>query len=100
MKRYLLLAATATLFSCSLLPDGGFFGGSNDPKEPAPTTAVGEVLNETTDLLVEFRWWMLLAILFFPQARTAVSTFIQTVFSALTVPFQMVREWHKAKMKR
>jgi len=97
MKRYLSLVVFLALVGCSLLPDVGLFGGSSDPKEPVPTTAVGELLNETTGLLVEFRWWMLLAILFFPQARIAAASFIQSVFTAASIPFQMAQNWYKNK---
>lgn len=98
---FVFAVSSFLILSCSLLPGGGFFGGeSSDPKQSTPTTEVGEVLHETTSLLTEFRWWMLLAILFFPQARQAASTFIQAVFTAMTVPFKLLNDWYQARIDK
>jgi hypothetical protein len=95
MKKALFLIYL-TAVSCSILPDIGW-GGSDDPKEPPPRTAAGELLDETTDLLVEFRWWMMIGLLFFPQVREAIGTFLVAVFRAAQVPFLMIRQWYESR---
>ena len=93
-KAFLLIYLTAV--SCSVLPDISW-GGGDDPKQAPPQTAAGELLDETTDLLVEFRWWMLIGLLFFPQVRTAVGNFLLAVFQAAQVPFLMIRQWYESR---
>ena len=93
-KAFLLIYLTAV--SCSILPDIGW-GGGDDPKDPPPRTAAGELLDETTDLLVEFRWWMLIGLLFFPQVREAIGTFLVAIFRAAQVPFLMIRQWYESR---
>jgi hypothetical protein len=94
-KAFLLIYIT--LLSCSILPDIGWGGGEDDPKQAPPQTAVGEVLDETTDLLVEFRWWLLIGLLFFPQVRIAIGNFLLAVFQAAQVPFLMIRAWYETR---
>ena len=96
MKKAFLLIYL-TLVSCSILPDVGWGGGGDDPKQAPPQTAAGEILNETTDLLTEFRWWLLIGLLFFPQVRTAIGTFLLAVFQAAQVPFLMIRTWYESR---
>lgn len=96
MKKTAFLLIYLSLVSCSILPDIGW-GGDDDPKQAPPQTAVGEVLDETTDLMVEFRWWLLIGLLFFPQVRTAIGTFLLAVFQAAQVPFLMMRAWYESK---
>ena len=96
MKKALLLIYL-TAVSCSVLPDIGWGGGDDSPKQAPPQTAAGELLNETTDLLVEFRWWMLIGLLFFPQVREAIGTFLVAVFRAAQVPFLMIRQWYESR---
>lgn len=95
MKKAFLVIYLAVV-SCSVLPDIGW-GGDDDPKPAPPQTAVGEVLDETTDLMVEFRWWLLIGLLFFPQVRTAIGNFLLAVFQAAQVPFLMMRAWYESK---
>ena len=95
MKKAFLVIYLAVV-SCSILPDIGW-GGDDDPKQAPPQTAVGEVLDETTDLLVEFRWWLLIGLLFFPQVRTAIGHFLLAVFQAAQVPFLMIRAWYETR---
>lgn len=88
-KAFLLIYIT--LLSCSILPDIGWGGGEDDPKQAPPQTAVGEVLSETTSLLVEFRWWLLIGLLFFPTVRVSIGAFLLAIFQAAQVPFLMIR---------
>ena len=96
MKRLLLTLLLSLSAACSILPDIPFTGGGEEPPA-APQTAVGEVLHEAEGLLIEIRWWALLAVLFFPAARTAVGQFLAAVFSALAVPFKLIREKFEKK---
>jgi len=96
MKKASLLLIYLTLVSCSILPDISW-GGGDDPNQQPPQTAAGELLDETTDLLVEFRWWMLVGLLFFPQVRMAIGAFLLAVFQAAQVPFLMIRHWYESR---
>jgi preprotein translocase subunit SecG len=65
---------------------GGLFGGGGESDVPKQT-ATGEILDETTSLMAELRWLLILALLFIPQAREAVGVFVKSLFTALALPF-------------
>lgn len=64
------------------------FGGgeSGGPKR----TDTGEVLAETGQLVSEFKWLLLLTLLFIPSARNAVGEFMTALFRGLALPFTVL----------
>lgn len=90
MKR-LLPFVLLLMVSCQMVPSW-LGGGSSDP--PAARTDGGEYLRETGNLISEFRWLLLLVLLFIPQARVAVGEFVTTLFRGLTLPLTLLlRRW-------
>ena len=92
-----LFLAVALLVSCASLESVGeaIFGGGDSGGNDAT-----EAIEATTGLMVEFRWWMLIAILLVKQARVAVGIFLTNVFEAAALPFTMALDWYKGRKSK
>lgn len=86
MLKSLLYLLPLLFTSCQGIP---LLGGGDDPGPPKRTDT-GEVLAETGQLVSEFKWLLLLTLLFIPSARNAVGEFMTALFRGLALPFTVL----------
>lgn len=93
--RYLLLLLL--LASCSSLmpslPDISTSVGST------PSTAVGQVMQETTDTVWQWAWLSILLVFIFPSMRAPITAFLKALFTVLRLPLDHVIMLYNQKFK-
>jgi len=93
--KYLLLLFL--LMSCSSLmpslPDMSTSVGSTQ------STAVGQVMQETTDTVWQWAWLSILLVFIFPSMRAPITAFLKALFTVLRLPLDHVIMLYNQKFK-
>jgi len=94
MKYFLLLLL---LVSCSSLapslPNMSTSVGSTQ------STAVGQVMQETTDTVWQWAWLSILLVFIFPSMRAPITAFLKALFTVLRLPLDHVIMLYNQKFK-
>ena len=93
--KYLLLLFL--LMSCSSLvpslPNMSTSVGSTQ------STAVGQVMQETTDTVWQWAWLSILLVFIFPSMRAPITAFLKALFTVLRLPLDHVIMLYNQKFK-
>lgn len=93
--KYLLLLFL--LMSCSSLvpslPNMSTSVGSTQ------STAVGQVMQETTDTVWQWAWLSILLVFIFPSMRAPITAFLKALFTVLRLPLDHIIMLYNQKFK-
>lgn len=95
MKYLLLLLLLA---SCSsLVPSLPTM--SSPTSQAMPSTAVGQVMQDTTDNLFQWAWLSILLVFVFPSMRAPITAFLKALFTVLRLPLDHIIMLYNLKFK-
>jgi hypothetical protein len=66
---------------------------------PAPSTAVGQVMQDTTDNLFQWAWLSILLVFVFPSMRAPITAFLKALFTVLRLPLDHIIMLYNQKFK-
>ena len=94
--KYLLLLFL--LMSCSSLVPS-LPNMSTSVGSPTQSTAVGQVMQETTDTVWQWAWLSILLVFIFPSMRSPITAFLKALFTVLRLPLDHVIMLYNQKFK-
>ncbi len=92
--KYLLLLL---LSGCSSLPS--MSSVSSPTSTTVPSTAVGQVMKDTTDNIWEWAWISIVLVFVFPSMRAPITGFLKALFTVLRLPLDHVIMLYNNKYK-